>query len=309
VTPSPLLSELSRSNLDHELAALVLLLRLQLLPMERVATFVEEAGSAIAVLSDEAGRSLLPRFDSSDVAAALSAIQEWRSRKLDVRAVFDSSYPASLRGIYNKPPLLFVQGHWDEERDSVSLAVVGTRNPSAEGLRRAAEAATRSVAAGITVLSGMAAGIDTAAHTAALDAAGRTAAVIGTGLDRVFPPQNRALRDRIVASGGAILSQFFPSQPPAKWSFPMRNIVMSGLALATLVIEAGETSGARKQARAALEHGRPVFLPRPLVEEHEWARAMVTQGEHGVRALQVDSIDEIIERLTAIPSVDAAIAV
>ncbi|MEK6374914.1 MAG: DNA-processing protein DprA [Acidobacteriota bacterium] len=277
--------------------------------MERVSTLVEESGSAIAVLTDAARQSLLPQFNSDDVAKALKTVDEWRGRDLDVRAVFDSAYPANLRGIYNKPPLLFVQGVWDEVRDSTALAIVGTRHASHEGLCRADEAARKAIRAGLTVLSGMAAGIDTAAHIAALDEGGRSVAVIGTGIDRVFPRENRALRDRIIESGGAIVSQFFPDQPPAKWSFPMRNIVMSGLALATLVIEASETSGAKKQARAALEHGRPVFLPRTLVASHEWAQRMVTRGEHGVRALQVESMDEVVDRLTVTPTVDHAIAV
>lgn len=309
MTTSPLLSNLSRRNADDELAALVVLLRLQVVPMERVSTLLEEQGSAIAVLSDVASQSLLPVFDVSNIESAIKTVGEWRARQLDVRAVFDRSYPGNLRGIHNKPPLLFVQGRWDEQRDSAALAIVGTRAASADGLRRAAEAARKAVRAGLTVLSGMAAGIDTAAQNAALEADGTTVAVIGTGIDRVFPPENRPLRDRIIASGGAIVSQFFPGQPPAKWSFPMRNIVMSGLALATLVIEAGETSGAKKQARAALEHGRPVFLPKALVDEHEWARKMVTAGEHGVRALQVDSFDEVIERLTTVPAFGELIAV
>jgi len=277
--------------------------------MERISTIVEEAGSAIAVLADAAAQSLLPQFTSDDVAGALTTVAEWRARRLDVRAVFDPTYPMNLRGIYNKPPLLFVQGIWDELRDSSALAIVGTRSASTEGLARAEEAARKAVLAGLTVLSGMAAGIDTAAHVAALDGGGRTVAVIGTGIDRVFPPENRSLHDRIVRSGSAIVSQFFPDQPPAQWSFPMRNIVMSGLALATLVIEASETSGARKQARAALEHGRPVFLPKALVAAHEWAQKMITKGEHGVRAVQVDSMDEVVDRLTATPALDHAIAV
>jgi DNA processing protein len=286
-----------------------MLMRLQLVPMERLSTLVEEAGSAISVLADESGRLLLAPFSADDVTAALRIVEGWRERRLDVRAVFDPAYPTSLREIYNKPPLLFVQGHWDEHRDSNALAIVGTRNASADGLRQADEAARKAARAGLTVLSGMAAGIDSAAHAAALDEGGRTVAVIGTGIDRVFPPENRLLRDRIIASGGAIVSQFFPDQAPVKWSFPMRSIVMSGLSMATLVIEAGETSGAKKQARAALEHGRPVFLPKALVAAHEWAQKMVTAGEYGVRALQVDSVDDVVERLTATPTLDHAIAV
>ena len=309
MTTLPLLSKLARGSTDDELTALVMLLRLQLVPMERISTLVEELGSAIAVLSDVASQSLLPVFDAADMEAAARTVDGWRKRKVDVRPVFDRTYPGNLRGIHNKPPLLFVEGRWDEQRDCASLAIVGTRKASEEGLRRAAEAARKAVRAGLTVLSGMAAGIDTAAQTAALDANGRTVAVIGTGIDHVFPPENRPLRDRIVSSGGAIVSQFFPNQPPTKWSFPMRNVVMSGLALATLVIEAGETSGAKKQARAALEHGRPVFLPKSLVDEHEWAQKMVTTGEHGVRALRVDSLDEVVDRLTTVPALGELIAV
>ena len=306
---SPLLSDLSRGNADHELASLVILMRLQLVPMERLSTHIGEAGSALTVLANATQQFLLPPFTADDVAAGLKTVTGWRERHLDIRAVFDAEYPANLRGIYNKPPLLFVQGRWDEHRDSSALAIVGTRNASVDGLRQADDAARKTVRAGLTVLSGMAAGIDSAAHAAALDEGGRTVAVIGTGIDRIFPPENRSLRNRILASGGAIVSQFFPDQPPAKWSFPMRNIVMSGLALATFVIEARETSGAKKQAQAALEHGRPVFLPKALVVAHEWAQKMITTGEHGIRALQVDSVEDVVERLTATPTLDHAIVV
>ena len=106
--------------------------------------------------------------------------------------------------------------------------------------------------------SGLAAGIDTAAHTAALDAHGRTIAVMGTGVDHVYPATNRALAARIVDSGCALVTQFFPQQTPRPWMFPARNVVMSGLSLATVVVEASEASGARLQARVALQHGRAV---------------------------------------------------
>lgn len=120
------------------------------------------------------------------------------------------------------------------------------------------------------MISGLAVGIDTAAHTAALAADGRTVAVIGTGIDRVYPAQNAALQEEIAAKG-LVISQFLPGSPPTKTSFPMRNAVMSGYALATVVIEAAYRSGARMQARLALQHGRHVFLMRTLLD-HDWAR-------------------------------------
>jgi len=309
MSASALLAQFSLGNQDHELAALVLLLRAEIVPLDRVATLVEERGSAIGVLEEASDLSLFPGFASDDVAAAFETVTAWHDRKLDVRPVFSSRYPANLRGIFNKPPLLFTQGQWNDDLDGNAIAIVGTRNASDAGLQLADAASRQAAQAGLTVLSGMALGIDTAAHSAALDAGGRTAAVIGTGIDRLFPPENRDLRDRIIGSGGAVLSQFFPEQPPTKWSFPMRNIVMSGLALATFVIEAGETSGAKKQARAALQHGRPVFLPKSLVDQHPWAQRMVSAGEYGVRAIEVSSIAEVIERLTAVPSIEHAIAV
>jgi DNA processing protein len=155
------------------------------------------------------------------------------------------------------------------------------------------------VESGFTILSGLALGIDTAAHTAALDAGGSTSAVVGTGLNRVFPPENSGLAERILASGGALLSQFFPAQPPTRWTFPMRNVVMSGLSMATVVVEASETSGARMQARVALQHGRTVFLLRSLVEQHAWAQKYVNEGAYGAFAIEIASTGEIVDRLGA----------
>jgi len=147
-----------------------------------------------------------------------------------------------------------------------------------------------------TVASGLAAGIDSAAHRAALDRGGRTVAVIGTGLRRSYPAQNADLQRRI-ATECAVISQFWPDAPPTKRSFPMRNAVMSGFALATVVVEASHTSGARMQARLALEHGRPVFLLESLLE-HEWAREYAERpGTHVVRA--PEEITTLVDRLTS----------
>ena len=187
----------------------------------------------------------------------------------------------------------------DDER---SVAVVGTRRPSEGGLQRARDIASGLVAAGYTVVSGLADGIDTAAHLAALERGGRTVAVIGTGLHRAYPARNASLQQRI-ADDAAVVSQFWPDAPPTRTSFPMRNVVMSGLARATVVVEASHTSGARMQARFALEHGRPLFLLGSLLK-HDWARQFAERpGTYVVR-----SADEVVERVERLVSPDALTA-
>ncbi|MBV9048974.1 MAG: DNA-processing protein DprA, partial [Solirubrobacterales bacterium] len=149
---------------------------------------------------------------------------------------------------------------------------------------------------GYTVVSGLAAGIDTAAHTAALARGGRTIAVIGTGLNRSYPPENAPLQRRL-ARESAVVSQFWPEAPPSRRSFPMRNAVMSGLTLGTVVVEASQTSGARMQGRLALAHGRTVFLVDALLEQ-QWAREFSNRpGTHVVRS--GPEITAVVERLTS----------
>jgi DNA processing protein len=208
--------------------------------------------------------------------------------------VLDDGYPTNLRLVYNRPPFLFVRGelHPDDER---AVAVVGTRRSSERGREQAAQLARELVTAGVTVLSGLAAGIDTAAHTATLDAGGRTVAVIGTGIRRVYPAENRDLATRIVESGGALVSQFWPDAPPTRYSFPMRNAVMSGMAVGTVVVEASSTSGAKMQARLALEHGKRLFLVESLVLGEEWAQRYA--GRPGATVVQ--SVDQIVAALDA----------
>ncbi len=193
----------------------------------------------------------------------------WEEERIHVVTVLDAAYPVNLRMVHDRPPLLFVRGEL-LDTDERSVAVVGTRQASARGVEQARSIARGLVEAGYVVVSGLAAGIDTAAHTATLDADGRTVAVIGTGLREYFPKGNVELQQRI-ARDHAVISQFWPGQEPRKWTFPQRNAVMSGFARATVVVEASHTSGARMQARLALEHGRPVFLLQSMME-HAWAR-------------------------------------
>jgi DNA processing protein len=214
--------------------------------------------------------------------------------------VLDASYPRTLRLIFNLPPFLFVNGQL-LERDLRSVAVVGTRKATPLGLQRAARMATQLTDAGVTVVSGLARGIDTAAHRATLDRAGRTMAVIGTGITRCYPKENADLAEQI-AKSGAVVSQFWPSAPPASWSFPRRNITMSGIAQGTLVVEASATSGAKMQARLALQHGKKVFLLRSLVEAQEWATKYAT--ERNVRV--VNEVEDVLEELADPAGIQAA---
>jgi len=222
---------------------------------------------------------------------------------IGLTTVLDKDYPANLRAIFNKPPFLFYWGELKDD-DAVSVAVVGTREPSERGGARAAKMARLLSKAGVTVLSGLAKGIDTAAHRAALDAEGRTIAVLGSGLNRIYPKENAPLAAQI-AENGAVVSQFWPDAPPRQANFPRRNITMSGLGQGTVVIEASATSGAKMQARLAIEHGKQVFLLDSLVKEHGWARQYVEErGAH-----RIASVDDILNLLRSPEEIKAQVKV
>jgi DNA processing protein len=204
--------------------------------------------------------------------------------------VLDADYPVNLRTIFNLPPFLFYRGALLEE-DARAVAVVGTREPSDAGLSQADEMARLLAQNGVVVLSGLARGVDTAAHTGCLGVGGRTIAVVGTGIRKVYPAENAELCEEI-AQKGAVVSQFWPDAAPTRYAFPRRNVVMSGMAQGTVVIEASATSGAKMQARLALEHGKRVFLLSSLVQQHQWARTYAERG-----ATVVESVDDILAQL------------
>lgn len=273
-------------------------------PWYELSEVLEEAGSATALLAgdvhsydtrlDELMRRAADGLRSADVdhwtqvvGDALSALGT------SVMTVTDDGYPVNLRHIYNRPPFLFMRGSLLPEDDR-SIAVVGTRQVSPAGIEQAAHLASELAGRGVTVISGMAAGVDTVAHEAALDAGGRTVAVLGTGIDKVYPAANRDLSLRI-ASNGALLSQFWPGAPPRGQNFPLRNVVTSGVAVGTVVIEASSTSGAKMQARLALEHGKRLFLVRSLVMQEQWAQRYAERRG----AMVVDSVDDVLAVLDA----------
>ena len=289
-----------------EKAALVALLRAGRRPWQVYADLVEESGNALRVLEDEIGRDEIPEtlFDliadrvdlSSALDGAAAELGAWREEGIEVVTVLDPDYPENLRAAHDRPPLLFIAGEL-VSADARAMAIVGARNPTDGGVLTARLLASELVDAGYTVVSGLAAGIDTAAHIAALARGGRTLAVVGTGLRRCYPPQNAGLARRI-ARRCALVSQFWPESPPTRTSFPMRNAVMSGMTLGTVIVEASHTSGTRIQARLALAQGRPVFVHRSLLTQR-WARELLTRpGAHSFD--EAAEIVAVVDRL-AVP--------
>lgn len=186
-------------------------------------------------------------------------LAEVRELGADVVTLDDGTYPALLREIADPPPVLYVKGDWMACFDQPAIGVVGSRRCSTYGLN-ASEMLSRDLAGkGVTVVSGLARGIDTAAHRGAIDAKGRTIAVMGTGIDGVYPKENRKLADEIVSAGGCLLTQFPLGTPPLPDHFPFRNRIISGMSHGVLVIEASERSGSLITARLAAEQGREVM--------------------------------------------------
>jgi DNA processing protein len=222
---------------------------------------------------------------------AAETIESARADGYQLTTVLDDDYPVNLRLIHNLPPFLFYLGELRPD-DAYSVAVVGTRQPSEEGIRRARKISRMLAEARVTVLSGLARGIDTAAHEECVAAGGRTIAVLGSGIRRIYPDENGDLARRIVDQG-AIVSQFWPDTGPMHYNFPRRNVVTSGLGQGTVVIEATRTSGAKMQARLAFEHGKLVFLLRSLVTSQPWARIYLRRP----RVFEVDDVKDIVRRL------------
>lgn len=263
---------------------------------------LESFGSIEAVFAAGTGqlaRALGERLNGLDAllagpdAALLATTQEWLgdARNFVVRWA-DPDYPALLRQIDDPPLLLYGIGA-RAVLATAQLAIVGSRNPSPGGRDNARAFAAHLAYAGLTITSGLALGIDGAAHEGALAAGGKTIAVTGTGLDRVYPPRHRELAHRI-CDNGVLLSEFALGTPPRAENFPIRNRIISGMSLGVLVVEAALKSGSLISARLATEQGREVFaipgsIHSPLARG---CHALIRQG-----AKLVETANDIIEEL------------
>jgi DNA processing protein len=191
----------------------------------------------------------------------------------------DPDYPARLKEIYDPPVILFVKGSV-EVLAQPGIAMVGTRHPTPYGSGMAERLSTDLAARGLVIISGLARGIDTASHRGAIAAKGKTLAVLGTGIDVMYPKENTRLTEQIVALGGALISEFPVGTSPAPQNFPIRNRIISGLSVGVLVVEAAEYSGTRITSRLALEQNRDVYaVPGNVTNKSSWGpNTLIKQG-------------------------------
>jgi DNA processing protein len=252
------------------------------------AKLLERFGSAEAVynatrteleqlrLPPEAIDTIIARNLRSTAEAEIAAV-----RKLggDILLLDDGVYPSSLREIYDPPIVLYVKGAWSECLDQPCVGVVGSRKCSTYGQNSAMMLARDLAQRGITVVSGFARGIDAAAHRGALEAGGRTVAVLGTGIDEVYPRDHKKLAEEVLANGGALVSQFPLGTPPVSENFPYRNRIISGLSLGIVVVEAAENSGSLITARLAMEQNREVFaVPGNITSRNSFGTNYLIKG-------------------------------
>ena len=276
------------------------------------------AGSALAILAEpglyaaqlqEKGLALL-RHALADEARLLGGLAK---KKMALVLREDAQYPPLLRQIAHPPHLLYVYGETDLT-DRFPVAVVGTRRASAYGLTHTREIAAELAQTGVCVVSGLALGIDAAAHTGALDGGGRTVAVLGSALDKPYPQENEPLMRRILESGGSVVSEYAPGTPPSRYSFLQRNRIIAGMSLGTLVTEGPRRSGALNTATRTLENGREVFalpgnvdspgaqLPNMLISE---GARLVTGAADILSALVIEPKDTLKAAQAAVAPMEA----
>lgn len=276
------------------------------------------AGSALAILAEpglyaaqlqEKGLALL-RHALADEARLLGGLTK---KKMALVLREDAQYPPLLRQIAHPPHLLYVYGETDLT-DRFPVAVVGTRRASAYGLTHTREIAAELAQTGVCVVSGLARGIDAAAHTGALDGGGRTVAVLGSALDKPYPQENDPLMRRILESGGSVVSEYAPGTPPSRYSFLQRNRIIAGMCLGTLVTEGPRRSGALNTATRTLENGREVFalpgdvdspgaqLPNMLISE---GARLVTGAADILSALVIEPKDALKAAQAAVAPMEA----
>ena len=256
---------------------------------EKVWSLSKEEMAAVPYIGAKIAGEFQRVKDETDLKKFLD---ECAAVEIHVLCPEDSEFPANLLNIYDPPPVIYYRGGLKQE-DLYSIAIVGSRNMTAYGKRVTRMLATELAEKGFTIVSGMALGVDGVAHEAAIAAQGRTIAVLGSGVDVVYPPEHRKLYAEIIKSG-AVLSTYPPGTRPEKGHFPARNRIISGLSLGTVVVEAGVKSGALITADLALEQNRDVFaIPGSIFSpQSAGCNALIAKGAKAVMRTK-DILDEL----------------
>ena len=238
---------------------------------------------------------------SKNIASGIVGFNDWGKVKVELELIDkneikiityqDELYPAKLMNIYDRPPFLYVRGNLN--KNDINIAVVGSRLASTYGKYTTEKISRELALKGLTIVSGMARGIDSVAHRGALTAHGRTIAVLGSGLDVIYPPENKKLFTDIIQNG-AVISEFPPGTPPLSANFPTRNRIISGMSYGVVIVEAGEKSGSLITARLALEQGREVFAVPGSIDSagSRGTNKLIKQG-----AKLIENIDDILEEI------------
>ncbi|MDP4152954.1 MAG: DNA-processing protein DprA [Bacillota bacterium] len=243
----------------------------------------------------------IKRLNDKDGREAFEIIEECRRKQIDIITIEDRRYPERLRKIYNPPLILYIKGRLPDCDKTASITIVGTRNPSKDGISICDRLSKDLARSGFIIVSGMARGIDAAAHKGALVAEGITVAVLGCGVDVAYPEENRELMKYIIENG-AVISEYPPGTRPDKLNFPMRNRILAGLTLGTVVVEAPDKSGALITARQASDEGRDVFAVPGSVYTSPGTNNLIKSGAKPVTEA-LDVIEEYAYMFSDIPSV------
>lgn len=232
----------------------------------------------------------------ADVRKKITDCFEAVGKHYHILHLSDPSYPDLLKRTAEPPLFLYCRGNLSFFKEK-TVAVIGSRGASPEGLRRAKKLARLLTRVGYTVVSGLAKGIDAKGHTGAIEEGGKTIAVIGTPLEKSYPKENRDLQEQI-ATDHLLVSQFHPGHPVNRACFPTRNYTMSGVSLASVIVEAGETSGTLIQARMCMNQGRHLFLLKSLLDRDDltWPKKYVNKG-----AFVISSIEDVPSALARVP--------
>lgn len=293
-----------------DLHTLLMLPKIPGIGIMRLRSLVNHFGDPVRVLEatprelaavegiEEKTAMVIARFCRSAAMAEIRRHADDQMRRLErlggrLVSFWDKDYPVNLKKIYDPPVALFTRGTFDL-KDACSIAVVGTRDPSPYGVHFAERFTTDLARKGLPIISGLARGIDTCAHGAALRAHARTIAVIGSGIDRIYPSENGPLAERIARSG-LVISEYEMGAKPDAVNFPRRNRIISGIALATLVVETGTDGGAMITATTALDQNRDVFAVPSAVNEKQKSGTNLLIRES--KALLVECADDILAEL------------